>query len=616
MKSEHGLSSPGANRGACGVGALINLNGTRTHQLVEDGLRILCNLDHRGARGAEEKTGDGAGMLLQKPHEFFHSEIPTLGDFDSYGVGQLFVPKDQWKQIALKKLITTVCREAACRLISWREVPTDNSDLGRTALLSEPAVRQMFVEPLDPRTPEHLDTQLYVLRRMIEKAVKKSGICGNELFYVCSLDRRRIVYKGLLTCKQLQLYYPDLSNSRVKTSIVLVHSRFGTNTLGAWELAHPYRTVVHNGEINTLRGNLNRMRTREAALESEKFGDDIESIKPITAEGLSDTAVFDNVLELLLESGRSLPHALRMLIPEAWNKDKSMDARRRSFYDYFSTIIEPWDGPALIAATDGYKVATILDRNGLRPCRYCLTRSNIVIMASETGVLDKPASEIVFKSRLKPGEMFLADTLEKRIVPEQEIFAELTAHDYLAWLAENRIRLKDIVKPGVEAEETGDVTPYQRASGYTLESLRCLLQPMAEEGKDPIGSMGNDTPLAILSTRHRPLFQYFLQLFAQVSNPPLDYLREDLVTSLESHIGRQRNLLEETPEHCRQLFLDSPVLTHADATAIKNLNRNGIRSCLIDSTYVQGTPLEAALRDLRWRAAQAIKDGWEILVVS
>jgi glutamate synthase domain-containing protein 2/glutamate synthase domain-containing protein 1/glutamate synthase domain-containing protein 3 len=614
MKTEQGMPTIGAGRGACGVGALIDLNGTKTHQLVEDGLRILCNIDHRGARGAEEKTGDGAGMLLQKPHEFFHSEIPTLGDFDSYGVGQLFVPKDQWKQIAIKKLITTVCREASCRLVHWREVPTDNSDLGRTALLSEPAVWQMFVEPLDPLTPEHLDTQLYVLRRMIEKAVKKSGICGNELFYVCSLDRRRIVYKGLLTCKQLQLYYADLSNSRVKSSIVLVHSRFGTNTLGAWELAHPYRTVVHNGEINTLRGNLNRMRTREAALESEKFGDDIESIKPITSEGLSDTAVFDNVLELLLESGRGLPHALRMLIPEAWNKDKLMDARRRSFYDYFSTIIEPWDGPALIAATDGYRVAAILDRNGLRPCRYLLTRSNIVIMASETGVLDTPAKEIVFQSRLRPGELFLADTLEKRIVPEQEIFEELTAHDYSAWLAQNRIRLKDIVMAGAEIEEPGDVTPYQRASGYTLESLRCLVQPMAEEGKDTTGSMGNDTPLAVLSTRHKPLFQYFLQLFAQVSNPPLDYLREDLVTSLESHIGRQRNLLEETPEHCRQLFLESPILTYREFEAIKNFGR--FRPYVIDGTFAKGTPLSAAIDTLRNQAAEAIKHAHEILIVS
>jgi glutamate synthase domain-containing protein 1 len=479
MNIESGLPSFGAARGACGVGVLIDLHGRKTLKLVEDGLRILCNLDHRGARGAEEKTGDGAGMLLQKPHEFFHSEIPTLGDFDSYGVGQLFVPKDQWKQIALKKLITTVCREAGCRLVHWREVPTDNADLGRTALLSEPSVRQMFIEPIDPLSPEQLDTRLYVLRRLIEKAVKLSGIAGDELVYICSLDRRKIVYKGLLTCMQLQLYYPDLSNPKIKSALVLVHSRFGTNTLGAWQLAHPYRSVVHNGEINTLRGNLNRMRTREAALASERFGDDIEMIKPITADSQSDTAVFDNVLELLLESGRSLPHALRMLIPEAWNKDKLMDPKRRAFYDYFSTILEPWDGPALIAATDGYRVAAILDRNGLRPCRYCLTTSKIVLMASEAGVLETPANEIVFQGRLKPGELFLADTLEKRIVPEDEIFAELTAHDYSAWLAENRVRLRDLVQPGPQIEEAGNVTSYQRASGYTLESLLCLVQTMA-----------------------------------------------------------------------------------------------------------------------------------------
>ena len=617
MNAENGLISAGPTHSACGVGALVDLNGTKTHQLVEDGLRILCNLDHRGARGAEEKTGDGAGVLLQKPHEFLHSEISALGAFDSYGVGQLFVPQDHWKQIALKKAIKVVCRETGFKIIAWRDVPTDNSDLGKTALRSEPAVWQFFVEPNVSMAPERLDTRLYVLRRLIEKEVKRQEICGQDLFYICSLDRRKIVYKGLLTCKQLQLYYPDLSDRRVKTSLVLVHSRFGTNTLGAWELAHPYRNTVHNGEINTLRGNLNRMKTREAVLACAKFGEEIEKIKPITSEGLSDTGVFDNVLELMLESGRSLPHALRMLVPEAWSKDKEMDPERRAFYDYFSTIIEPWDGPALIAATDGYRVAAVLDRNGLRPCRYCVTRSNILIMASETGVLDTDASEIVFQARLKPGEMFLADTLQKRIVPEEEIFDALTRRgDYASWLVDNRVRVREIAKPGVVSEEITDVTPYQRAFGYTLESLRCLVHPMAEEGKDPVGSMGNDAPLAVLSSRHKPLFDYFLQLFAQVSNPPLDYLREDLVTSLESHIGRQRNMLDETPEHCRQLFLDSPILTYPDLAAIKNCDRNEIRSCLIDFTYALGTPLKSAIQDLRCFASESIKSGHEILVVS
>jgi glutamate synthase (NADPH/NADH) large chain len=611
-----GLSSPGANRGACGVGVLVDLNGNRTHQLVRDGLRILANIDHRGARGSEEKTGDGAGILLQKPHEFFRALIPALGDFDSYGVGMLFVPKDNWKQIALKKLVASVCRDAGFRVIAWRDVPTDNSDLGATALRSEPAVKQLFVEPSEPLAPEQLDPRLYVLRRMIEKAVLAAGIADGELFYVCSLDRRRVVYKGLLTCKQLRLYYPDLSDERVTTSLLFVHSRFGTNTLGAWDLAHPYRVAVHNGEINTLRGNLNRMKTREAVLACERFGPDIEKIKPVTSEGSSDTAALDNVLELLLESGRSLPHALRLLVPEAWNKDAQMDSNRRAFYDYHSALMEPWDGPALIAATDGYRVAAVLDRNGLRPCRYCVTKSNILIMASETGVLQTPASEIVMQGRLKPGELFLADTLQKRIVPEQEIFEELTNPPYAEWLARNRVRLTDLVVPVPEHTDIADCTPFQRAFGYTLEMLRCLVQPMAEEGKDPLGSMGNDAPLAVLSARHKPLFHYFLQLFAQVSNPPLDYLREDLVTSIESHIGRQRNMLAETPEHCRQLFLESPLLTNGCLAAIKDLDQNRIHSCIIDATYAPGVSLEYALCEMRRRAAEEIRNGCEILIVS
>jgi glutamate synthase domain-containing protein 2/glutamate synthase domain-containing protein 1/glutamate synthase domain-containing protein 3 len=611
-----GLSSPGANRGACGVGVLVDLSGNKTHRLVEDGLRILCNLDHRGARGAEEKTGDGAGMLLQKPHKFFQSQIPELGEFDSYGVAQIFCPKDHWKQIALKKLVTTICRENGFRIIAWRDVPTDNFDLGKTAQQSEPAVKQFFVEPIDSQIPEQLDAKLYVLRRLIEKAAKAAEIAGDELFYICSLDRRTIVYKGLLTCKQLRLYFPDLSDERMATALLLVHSRFGTNTLGAWELAHPYRVAVHNGEINTLRGNLNRMKTREAVLASARFGADIEKIKPVTSEGLSDTALFDNVLELMLESGRSLPHALRMLIPEAWNKDKFMDPKRRAFYDYFSTIVEPWDGPALIAATDGYSVAAVLDRNGLRPCRYCVTKGNILIMASETGVLDTPASEIVFKARLRPGQMFLADTRQKRLVPEEEIFAGLTTNGYTDWLGQNRVRLRDIVTRSKDEEKIADVTPYQRAFGYTLESLRCLVLPMAEEGKDPIGSMGNDTPLSVLSARYKPLFQYFLQLFAQVSNPPLDYLREDLVTSLESHIGSQNNMLEETPEHCRQLFLDSPILTHGEMAAIKKLGAKGIRSCPLDISFQKGVTLEMAIGAIRQLATEAINRGCEILVLS
>ena len=619
LKTQRGLYDPYANHSSCGVGALVDLKGTKSHQLIEDGFQILFNLDHRGARGAEEKTGDGAGLLLQKPHDFFKSEIPSLGSFDSYGVGQAFFPQDRYKQEALQELLDSVARQEGFEIVAWRDVPTDNSELGKTALESEPAVKQFFVEPRAPLAPDRLDTKLYLWRRSIEKAAAQRDLDADSLFYICSLDRRKIVYKGLLTCQQLKLYYPDLSDERVKSSLVLVHSRFSTNTLGAWHLAHPYRSVIHNGEFNTLRGNRNWMRTREADLACQKFGEDIHKIKPVVT-GESDSAVFDNVLELLLEAGRDLPHALRMMIPEAWNKDPFMDERRRAFYDYFGMLMEPWDGPALIVATDGYRVGAVLDRNGLRPCRYSLTKDGKLIMGSETGVLDVPASEVVLKGRLQPGQLFLADTLQGRIVPEEEIFETVTSERYGEWLQTHRVKLKDLV-----AEAEADPAPlrdgrtiaqYQRAFGYTLESLRCLVQPMAEAGKDPIGAMGNDAPLAALSARHKPLFQYFRQLFAQVSNPPIDYLRETLVTSLESHIGRQRNLLAESAEHCRQLMLSSPILTDREIAALRGLDTKGIRAYLVESVYPLGTKLEDAIAQICQQAVQGIRDGCEILVLS
>ena len=614
-----GLYDPSITRAACGVGVIVDLNGIKSHQLIEDGFRVLVNIDHRGARGSEEKTGDGTGMLLQKPHDFFAARIQGLGDFDSYGVGQIFMPRDYGMQVALKDLIKKAARSEGFRIIAWRDVPTDHSDLGKSALQTEPVVRQMFVEPLASLEPARLDTKLYVLRRVIENLAKKTGVLNNELFYICSLDRRKIVFKGLLSCGQLEGYYPDLSDPAVKTSLVLLHSRFSTNTLGAWHLAHPYRNTVHNGEINTLRGNLNRMKTREAVISSALFGADIEKIKPVTSEGISDTAVFDNVLELLLEAGRELPHALRMLIPEAWHKDQFMDPRRRQFYDYFSTIIEPWDGPALVAVTDGYRVAAVLDRNGLRPCRYCVTTGNKLVMASETGVLDLPAGEVVMRGRLKPGEIFLADTLQKRIVPEREIFEILTKDHYGEWLLANRVKLGEMVEGDEELAshvEPRDLVRYQSAFGYTTEYLRELIDPMAEAGKDPIGSMGTDTPLAVLSALNKPLFGYFQQLFAQVSNPPLDYLREALVTSLESHVGRQHNLLDETAEHCRQVFIDSPILTAPQIAAMRRLDRNGIRSAAVDITYPAGMRLQDALEEMRAKAAEAIVAGAEILILS
>jgi glutamate synthase (NADPH/NADH) large chain len=614
---QRGLYDPSREKANCGVGVLLDLSGEKTHDIVEDGFDLLENLDHRGARGAEENTGDGAGMLIQKPHALFADEVPELGGFDSYGVGQVFMPTDA-DSTQLETVIEAAAADEGFDVVAWRDVPTDSEGLGATALDSEPDVRQFFVEPCEATGPSELDTGLYVLRRVIERRVEEQSPPGADRFYVCSLDRRKIVYKGLLTNAQVRSYYPDLSDERTRSSLVFVHSRFSTNTLGAWELAHPYRNIIHNGEINTLRGNLNWMRAREADLASPAFGDDVEKLKPVTHEDQSDTAVVDNVLELLVEGGRSLPHALRMLVPEAWNKDEEMDEDRKDWYRYHSAINEPWDGPALIAFTDGFSVGAILDRNGLRPCRYLVTEDDRLVMASETGVIDVDEENVVRKERLQPGQMFYADADEGRIVPDEEIFDRLTDEQYGEWLAANRVSLADL-EPETAATPTsvdGDLHEYQRAFGYTLDHVEQLVEPMADDGKDPVGAMGNDTPLSVLSSRNKTLFTYFKQLFAQVSNPPIDYIREETVTSLEQHVGHQRNLLGETPEHCRQLFLESPVLTREQQATIEAIDENGIRAETIDITFEPETSLERAVEDVRAEAVSAIEDGAELLVLS
>ena len=615
-----GLFDPAATRSSCGVGALVELKRSASHDLVEDAFQVLVNLDHRGARGAEEKTGDGAGMLLQLPHEFFSAQVPALDQVKAYGVGQVFFPRETEPRRRFEKLIEQYMQETGLRLIDWREVPTRNEGLGDTALASEPAIRQFFVTGPAGMSAHALDTRLYVLRRQIEHAVNRHTLPGKDRFYICSLSRRTIVYKGLLTCAQLRRYFPDLADPRVKSRLVLVHSRFSTNTLGAWHLAHPYRTLLHNGEINTLRGNLNWMRARETDLASERFGPDIDRLIPVTGSKLSDSAVLDNVLELLLESGRSLPRALRMLIPEAWEKDPLMPTARKAFYDFYSTLMEPWDGPALVVATDGERVAAILDRNGLRPCRYTLTRSGRLVMASETGVLDITPGETLAKGRLKPGQLLVADPGLGRILPEPELFGQLCRAPYRQWLEHKRLRLADLLPAAVHefssAQRPHPLACYQVAFAYTAESLQCLMEPMAETGRDPVGSMGNDTPLAFLSSRNRTLFQYFHQLFAQVSNPPIDYIRESLVTSLACHVGRRGNLLTETDEHCRQLLLQSPILTAAEIEAIRHLDRNGIRAAQVDMTYPKPMSLMDAVERLRAKCVEAIAQGYEILVLT
>jgi glutamate synthase (NADPH/NADH) large chain len=615
---ESGLVDPADQRSNCGVGVLVNLDGARSHDIVADGFDVLENLDHRGARGAEQNTGDGAGMLLQKPHEFFREEVDGLGGADEYGVGQLFLPQSPDACDRIRTLVERAAASEGFDVVDWRRVPTDNTGLGQTALDSEPAVWQVFVEPEDDLAPDDLDTALYVLRRVIERRVREREPPGHERFYVCSLDRRTIVYKGLLTNDQLRSYYPDLSDERVRTRLVFVHARFSTNTLGAWELAHPYRQVIHNGEVNTLRGNLNWMAAREADLADPAFGADVEKIKPVTHENQSDTAIIDNVLELLVESGRSLPHAMRMLVPEAWQDVDDMDDARRDWYRYHATINEPWDGPLLVAATDGERVGAILDRNGLRPCRYYRTEDDRLVMASETGVLDADPSRVVEKGRLRPGQLFYADPDAGRIVPDEEVFERLTDETYGAWVSRNRVDLDDLVGDAPDPpDRITDVRPYQRAFGYTREDLERLVGPMATAGSDPVGAMGDDTPLSVLSERNKRLSTYFKQLFAQVSNPPLDYIREDVVTALHTHLGGQGNLLAETPEHCRQLYCDSPVLSAAEHEAVADIDANGIRAQTLDATYENGeTTLADAVERLRREAVDALDEGAEILILS
>ncbi|MGB9957840.1 glutamate synthase large subunit [Haloferax prahovense] len=614
--AQGGLADPTDERSNCGVGAVVDLENGASHRVVADSLELLENLEHRGTTGAEENTGDGAGILFQRPDEFFEAVLETELP-DLYAAGSVFMPTDDEVRERVSAVVEDSLADHGLSVFDWRDVPTNNSELGATALESEPDVWQLFVEPADEMTADEFDRALYLARRAAEKAVDALAIEGAGRFYVCSLDRKTIVYKGLLTAEQLPNYFPDLGDERMVTELALVHARFSTNTLGAWHLAHPYRQVIHNGEINTIRGNVNWMRARETDLQHEAFGDDIETLRPITKADQSDTASVDNAVELLLKGGRELPHVLRMLIPEAYRNDDAMDQARRDWYDFHASLVEPWDGPALVAATDGDRIAAVLDRNGLRPCRYEVTTDGRLIVASEVGALDTDPAEIESRGRLQPGEIFMADPDEGRVIPDAEVFDSLTDEKYGEWLDEQQRHLDELAGDA-DSTSRGQVESLratQAAFGYTHDQLNHMIEPMARDGKDPVGSMGDDTPLSVLSDLNRPLFTYFKQLFAQVSNPPIDYIREKLVTSLESRLGFQRNLLDESADHARQLVLDSPVLTDAETAAIKDLD-DDMRSAVVDITYEQGGDLREAIEAVRDEAKAVIEDGADIVVLS
>ena len=623
-QSREGLYDPRFEHDACGVGFIADLNNVRSHEIVEKGIEILINLDHRGARGAEKETGDGAGILIQIPHAFFLRECSQLGialpEPGDYGIGQCFLPRDTKTHVGAKHVFRRALDELGLDVLGWREVPTDNSTLGATAISGEPVVQQVIVRrPVSCRTQDEFERKLFVARKYGIRMVRES-VKGADDFYLCSMSSRTIVYKGMLTPEQVPAYFPDLSDESFESALALIHSRFSTNTLPTWPLAHPFRTLAHNGEINTLRGNVNWMRSREAIIESSLFTEDeIQKMRPVAQEGSSDSGILDNVVEFLLMGGRSLPHVMMMLIPEAWEKDPEIPADRKAFYEYNGAVIEPWDGPASVAFTDGTLIGATLDRNGLRPSRYCLTDDNLLIMASEAGVLEVPPEKMVRKGRLQPGKMFVASLEEGRIIPDEEIKARICAeHPYQQWLDDGKIPLAELEPPRqILQPPARRVLTRQKVFGYSLEDLRILMAPMVKDGQEPIGSMGNDTPLAVLSEKSRSLFDYFHQLFAQVTNPPIDPIREEMVMSLVSFVGGEGNILEDGPEHAHMIELPQPVLTNEDLERLRWVDRQHFQAKTI-STCFKAEPgrMQRALDRLRREAEEYVLDGYEVIILT
>ena len=609
-----GLYDPSFEHDACGVGFVARLDGTRGHETIVRALSVLANMEHRGAAGADADTGDGAGILVQLPDAFFRAaaglDLPAEG---RYGVGTCFLPRLPERRRELEQLLEDAVRAEGQHVLGWRDVPVRRAEAGRQAQLHAPVMRQLFVGASDDLTDVMaLERKLYVIRRVAERAA------GAELV-LPSFSARTVVYKGMLSAPQLARYFPDLSDDAFASAVALVHSRFSTNTFPSWELAHPYRLIAHNGEINTLRGNVNWIRARESQLASELFGDDIEKVLPVIRPGGSDTANFDNVLELLVLAGRSLPHALMMMVPEAYEGRPDVSDALRGFYRFHECLTEAWDGPAAIAFSDGTLVGAMLDRNGLRPGRWLETTDGWVVLASEAGVMDVPASQVRRKGRLQPGKLFLVDLEQGRIVPDSEAKDEVAVRrPYGEWFDRERVRLADL--PRREPRPLGaPLRRLQLAFGYTQEDMKVMLAPLAANAEEAVGSMGNDTPLAVLSDRRPLLYSYFKQLFAQVTNPPIDPIREAVVMSKQSLVGSERNLLAETPEHARQLVIDNPILRDEELERLRQVESTVFRAHTIDFTWpvaegVEG--LEAAVARICADADAALADGVNVLVLS
>ncbi|MDP4098964.1 glutamate synthase large subunit [Paenibacillus sp. P96] len=627
LPPKQGLYDPQFEKDACGMGFVAHIKGKASHDIVSQALTMLENMEHRGGQGSEPNSGDGAGIMLQIPHAFLAEEAEKLGftlpSPGRYGVGMLFMSTDVSVRAAHEEALKNIIAEEGQQLLGFRDVPTDDSMLGKSAKAAKPCVRQVFIgSSVDFEDELAFERKLYVIRKRAELAIRYSENEENgETFYIPSLSCRKVVYKGMLTTAQVGQFYLDLRDSRVSSAMALIHSRFSTNTFPSWERAHPYRFMIHNGEINTMRGNVNWMHARQAQFRSELFGEDMNKVKPVINPDGSDTAMFDNTLEFLYLSGRSLPHVAMMMVPEPWNNHENMDPAKKAFYEYHSTLMEPWDGPAAMAFTDGVQIGAILDRNGLRPARYYVTKDDLIALSSEAGVLDIPPENVLYKDRLRPGRMLLVDTKEGRIVSDEEVKAQIASEQpYQEWLNEHLMDLNELPDaPELPEPKHDNVNQLQLSFGYTFEELRKLLEPMAATGAEPIGSMGYDAPLAVLSDKPQRLYNYFKQMFAQVTNPPIDAIREEIVTSTGTTIGPERNLLHPEPESCRQIRLETPVLSNEDFAKIRHVHRPGFKSMTIPIFFPAKEGAEGlrnALEGLFESADRVIAKGHNILILS
>ncbi|MCB0192157.1 MAG: glutamate synthase large subunit [Anaerolineae bacterium] len=646
---KQGLYDPQFERDACGVGFVVNIKGKKSHQIIQQALEVLNNLTHRGATGAESNTGDGAGILFQIPHKFFKKvcdfDLPEPGQ---YGVGMMMLPPDAEQRAAIEAYVEQVVAEEGQEFLGWRTVPTNNSSLGQTALSVEPFMRQCFIKRSSDLADDlDFERKLYVIRRSSAYKIRYSeeGMPGGQYFYASSMSSKTIVFKGMLMSEQIPEYYLDLADPDIESALAMVHSRFSTNTFPSWERAHPNRYVIHNGEINTLRGNINWIHAQQMHFESPLFGDDIKKLIPIAAPDGSDSGMFDNVFEFLTLAGRPIHHVMMMMIPEPWSKHESMSDEKRAFYEYHATLMEPWDGPASMGFTDGIRIGATLDRNGLRPSRFYVTKDDLVVMASEVGVLDIPPENVLFKGRLEPGRMFLVDTEAGRIIHDEEIKHQLaTEHPYRQWLDDDLVKLEDLPAPALNAQAHNGkvngtvskamlqpggrlakdidhtyVLQRQQAFGYTFEDLRMIIGPMAKNAIEPVGAMGNDAPLAVLSDRSRLLYDYFKQLFAQVTNPPIDAIREELITATEVMLGTEGNLLQPGPENAIQIKLKHPILTNAELAKLRFIKHKSFKSITLPILYEVDkgeAGLEQTLEELYAAADKAIEDGYNIIILS